>query len=554
MSTLSSLVHELTKELKNEKAKITYLGRTKVEAKELLKKLEAGEFKQILDAKNEKVKLTKLSRFDLYRSSIKKTTIPTLKEYRIFCIIEDLNKKLEELDMKKISPSNLKKTKKKIEKFLTNLKNGVYDDLLIQENFWFWFFPETDVLLKWDSVRSNNYNLNELTLPNYIVFSVYCEIMKHIKRINGWKETFGSYYRTQFTDKKQTPTTKEELEIYKKIASELTRLNYDWREARNVVRKFYKLDIYEDYTFPHNIDKIKKIFIPKKKIVFPKFETAGECSYNITEVQARAEDLIELMTSNNIINIFLNKDRDKIDEYLRDMIFSQFDFERISKKISNRVRKEKLKDIFKNTDNYIETEVRELFRSFPKKTKDELYDLAYGVLSSLTEYQQGDKIKIYNDAIKMQDNLNCWEGIVSSNIINSVTISTGEIIYSLPSSDIKKEFYNFQQEYNYYNANSSSDFEYIEGCIEIIGNVMLSQIFLSGNKRTSKCLFNAMLVAKGITPPVLNFCEDELWEGFVLSRHNKYIKAKRMILEDCIKLNDYFNNPDYKSSVYKKTK
>lgn len=542
MSTLSLFVHELNNELKSEKEKISYLGRTKEELKELLKKLEAGEFKQILEVKNEDIKLAKLSKFDLYRTSINKTTQPTLKEYRIFCIIEDLNKKLEDLDTKKISSSDLKNKKEKIKKFLTNLNAGIYDNLLARENFWFWYFPETDVLLKWDSVRSKNYNLNDITLPNYIVFSIYYEIMKHIKRINSWKETFGSCYRTQLTDKKQTPPTKEELKIYKNIALELIKLNYDWREARNVVRAFNKLNIYEDNIFPHNIDKIKKTFLPKKNIVFPRFETKGQLPYNIKEIQRRAENLIELMTPNNLINIFLNKDKDKIDEYLRDMIFSQFDFDRISNNISGMVNVNKFKDIFKNAENYDEDLIRKLYNGFKKKTKDKLYDLAYGVLSSLTEYQQGDKIKIYNDALKIQDNLNCWDGIVSYDITNSITLSTGEIIYSLPRNDIKYEFYKFQQEYDYYNLNSSSDFEYIEGCVEIIGNVMLSQIFLDGNKRTSKCLFNAMLIARGITPPILNFCEDELWEGFVLSRHNKYLKAKKMILEKAINLSKNFQD------------
>lgn len=154
--------------------------------------------------------------------------------------------------------------------------------------------------------------------------------------------------------------------------------------------------------------------------------------------------------------------------------------------------------------------------------KQILSDLARGVLYSLTAYQEESHIKIYNDAINLQKALNCWRGTISYNNINSVRLSNGRVMYSIPYEDINNLYNRLQLKYDYFCKNSLSDLEYIEGCAEVAEGVITSQIFMEGNKRTTKCLFNAMLVARGIVPPILDFCDTEvnLFEQFACNCDN----------------------------------
>ena len=79
---------------------------------------------------------------------------------------------------------------------------------------------------------------------------------------------------------------------------------------------------------------------------------------------------------------------------------------------------------------------------------------------------------------------------------------------------------------------------------------MMAQIFLSGNKRTAKCLFNEMLISRGILPPVVDLNENELalWDSFVESRNLNYKEAKEQILEETKDMSiefseGYYDNP-----------
>lgn len=62
-----------------------------------------------------------------------------------------------------------------------------------------------------------------------------------------------------------------------------------------------------------------------------------------------------------------------------------------------------------------------------------------------------------------------------------------------------------------------------------MGNVVTSQIFREGNKRTAKCLFNALLMSKGIVPPIINFSKDnaKLWNDIACNIKNRYMKVKK---------------------------
>lgn len=171
-----------------------------------------------------------------------------------------------------------------------------------------------------------------------------------------------------------------------------------------------------------------------------------------------------------------------------------------------------------------------------------MYNIAFGTLYSLFGYYKESDIQILNEATNLQKKLNCWKGTVYYNDVNSGLLTNGERLYSTPYEDINRQYANFQKEYNYYCANSISDLEYIEGCTEIIGNVVTSQIFREGNKRTAKCLFNALLISRGIVPPIIDFNRDnaKLWNDFACNISNRYMSVKKDILNASLRTCEYF--------------
>lgn len=535
---ISKLKNELRYSKINERETI-YIGRTIKEAEELLEKLETGVFDQILFSTS--VRLEMLSKWDSDRVKTSNFNKPTLKDFRIYCFVEELNKKIEKVGFL----DKLRKSKKdKYLGFLDRLRNGTYDDILNEKDFWFWKSIDFDTFLSWDETRQNSSN-SKITLPNYIVFSVYKEIMSHVENVNHWKETFGTNYETRYTRHKQTPTTEEELQEFKSLAKELVEVNYNWREARNVVRYFRELEIYEDERFPHNFEDIKRIFSPKMNIVFPEFENMGECSHNIDEIIAKAKEISEWLNPDNFHTLFLNKNENEIDIYIRKMIISQFDFKILSKDSCSSLSEETIRDMLENPNNYSEYEIKNLLSNQNFKTRntmESLYDIVSGTLYSLYGYPKRSNIQLLSEATNLQKKLNCWDGTVYYNDFNSVLLPNGERLYSIPYEDIEVQYANFQKEYNYYCENSSTDLEYIEGCTEIIGNIVTSQIFRQGNKRTAKCLFNALLISRNIVPPIIDFNKDnaKLWNDFAYNINNKYMSVKKEILDASLRTNEYF--------------
>ena len=130
---------------------------------------------------------------------------------------------------------------------------------------------------------------------------------------------------------------------------------------------------------------------------------------------------------------------------------------------------------------------------------------------------------------------------------NYIVLPNGQKLGSMPAMDIVDSYARYQKEYDFYCENHSSDLELIEGCVEVMGNVVTSQIFKEGNKRTARCLFNAMMISNGIVPPIFNFTRDKLklWNDFACNRSNHYIPAKKAILDEAIRTKEYFPTIGY---------
>ena len=111
-------------------------------------------------------------KYDFERQGLTTLSEPSLKEYKIHSLKHDLNKKLSYLSLD--HPEEKEETyQRKIEELLANLISGVYDKLLLEKEFWFASSIEAETLLEWNEIRKNISQRNKISLPNYIVFSVY---------------------------------------------------------------------------------------------------------------------------------------------------------------------------------------------------------------------------------------------------------------------------------------------------------------------------------------------------------------------------------------------
>ena len=354
------------------------------------------------------------------------------------------------------------------------------------------------------------------------------------------------YIRTSGLE--QTPITIEELDRLRTIENEILSNNYDWREARSIVREYYSLEMYKDHKFPHNIDRILSCFRKNKNIVFDNYETNYSCYHNVEPIIERAKQLRDKLTPENLLFLF-NREEDDITAYIRRMIVSQFDGKLLANKDYS---EERVKYILNNPNEFSEKELNTFYKSIikSKETLKELYDIAIGTLYSIDSYK-GRKINILEDCIVLQKMLNCYRGIVSDYDFNSVKLPNGSRLFSIPAMDIDYAYSNYQKEYDYYCSNSSCDLEFVENCAEVIGNVVTSQIFREGNKRTAKCLFNAMMISNGFVPPIIDFTTDnqKLWHDFACNIDNYYTPAKKTIIQETIKTKEYFQTDGYFKTI-----
>ena len=104
--------------------------------------------------------------------------------------------------------------------------------------------------------RKNPY----ITEENYLVFAEIHALMTHVKRINKYPKTYNRYYQTSESWHEQTPTTKKEQHALEQLYKSVLSQNYTWREAREISSEVSKLNIYENYKFPHIIEEIKEAF------------------------------------------------------------------------------------------------------------------------------------------------------------------------------------------------------------------------------------------------------------------------------------------------------
>lgn len=429
------------------------------------------------------------------------------------------------------------------QRLFRDLYQGKYHSLF-EQSYWFGPNISTETLAHWMTKRKTQKSLGlptqEITLENYIVYAKLDEILKHTEYI---KEN-GQYY-ISLNGHTQTPPTSEEEEEIKKITQEVLSRNFTWREAREVNKAVnVKVKPFYNYKFPHDIEEIKEAFNPEVITYFDKIREDKTLQLDPTPLNVRAKEINDKLTERNIHRLFMMPATTPLEQYLRQMIFSQLDFVRIERKTET-TRKEVEKSLTEEL-----TLPREVIRKLFSDSKETniITGLTQGTLHSLTDSKKIDNI--LEEAKEIQREYNCWEGTVGYTDVNSVKLKNRDMIYSTYCEDIKDQYTGFQIQYDYL-YNNANDLEFVEGCVELLGGIMLSQIFRKGNKRTAKALFHKMLLSRNIIPPVLDFNENDsaLWDTFTDGRKERFEEAKLLILEKTIKTNQQLRNGEYNPNL-----
>lgn len=434
-------------------------------------------------------------------------------------LIRELQKQIK--NWKDTSENYYNCSKREMKDFLADIKVGHYDKML--NAAYYYSLPS---LIAWHKLRlkrqTQKMKISPITIENYKVFQEVKRILTHITNL---------IEDNTYTSKYQTPPTEEELKQILAMYQKVVMTNYSFDEAELVKKRVKNLHIYDSSRFPHNIEELSQAFFPQIKKQSVKYEK----SPLITEIEKVQETVGEIKTTivkKDIQEIFKTPPKTKEECYVRRMILSQIDIPALV--YENYIL------FFKPAIDMISTALsqrltltedeQELLWKDTYMRKTTILPLIMGVLKTLET--QEEKLDIKEELQKIQKENHCSGKTVTRPYQNMIMVNKNDFIYSIPPEEIPILYQNLQTKYDEL-YEEASNYEFVEGCIEIMGELMISQIFLEGNKRTGKCLFNKMLVSRKILPPVVDLNEEEanLWDLFVDSRSLAYQKAKEQILE-----------------------
>lgn len=420
--------------------------------------------------------------------------------------------------------------------FLKRFRIGIYDSG-IKGIFWFGPRVDVDLLVCWDADRRRGGNtFSNITEENLIAYTALRTIKDHITKIELFPIAYKEYNKTSLGEN-QTPMTPEEKEQFEQLYNNILTTNYNWRQAREIQKNFKTLNIYENKNFPHNISEIHECFTPTIKTIFPEFFDRGRCYFETIEFERKATQLADELSNEKLLTIFKTPSQSYIEEYLRHTILSQFNLKKLLQKAPQE-EKYMLTDELSKSTTLSETANEILFRH---ANIDDLVYLSKGILQSLTSPKKIVDIK--DSCQKHEINLN-------SRNSSKLYLPSGKEIPPLAENKQEKKFIRFQKKYEFLYKNAT-DLEYVEGCIEILGDLIIAQIYDHANIEISKCLFNTLLISRGILPPILNFYENNqyLLKKFIEGRENRSQTAIPKVLEQTIIQTEQLKNKEFKKPI-----
>ena len=100
-------------------------------------------------------------------------------------------------------------------------------------------------------------------------------------------------------------------------------------------------------------------------------------------------------------------------------------------------------------------------------------------------------------------------------------ISNRPVIHTIPFKEVPEAIKNLQIEYEKAYNSTQSEEKYIEQISKIYADFIFIQPYEDGNKRTAMCVFNSMLMSKGIVPPPISLTNDDQMVKAYYNAHEK---------------------------------
>lgn len=487
--------------------------------------------------------------------------------------------------------------KNSAEQFLEHLKKGKFDAVI---NNIYWYgdtIPNLENLLSWQERRTSSLekgkNVQKLTPENFIV---HCEVLKMINICKNELQPLSSHnYRYTTLSKRSA----ELLAIVEVIADKTITIEYSWRDALRIVEKFKAA-----YEYPVLLEEILQgdgitdffNHIEGSDKIGRRRNKRSEIPF----IKKIVNNTLKKLDFTNIGNMFSKPSSNYVEEYIRRMIISQLDIPELVH--HHRNTKIDFRDILSDNraltyeemilhvteamkkDNtfYDDKTIDFLFGNLVvdddtdystktmsenmKKSNLEAVNLSRGVLFSLTppekELNIKEMINQIQKALGIKPGRNGY--FIDEYDANRVYTPNGDTVFAMSYQDIPSQLILWQTKYKFL-YNNGTDAEFIKGCTEIMSEMSVSQMFVVGNKRTAKCLFNSMLISRGIVPPIIDMCENdyEFWDCIVDSREEGFrsVIERVLVLEETMieqfKKQEFgmpvINKPDAKRHIVKAT-
>lgn len=419
--------------------------------------------------------------------------------------------------------------------FLKRFRIGIYDCGL---NGVLWFGPKVnvDLLVSWDADRrKNKRTFSNISEENLIVYSVLFEIKNHLSKLELYPKAYGEYYKSPINQTIQTPASPDELTKYKALFKKVLTTNYTWREAREIRKQFKQFNIYENKDFPHNSTQLFNCFTPEIIKHFSNF-FPGKCIFDTTPIEKNVNKLLQNFNEKEIIKYINEENKSHIDAYIKRQMLSIIDF----KKIFSKKKKDYniLKKNFKNNQPFLPLNT---YIIFSLDTKKEILNLLTGLLSSLTAPKK--TINIPEKCQEFKEKLHCTKS-------HKLFLPDSTPVEPLLKEKHEKKFIRFQKKYEYL-YKKATDLEYVEACLEILGDFLTAQIYPVGNKEIAIFLFNTLLISRGLLPPVIDLNENDyfLLNLFTKDYNERYKEAIPLILKDTVNQTEQFENKKYEKPI-----
>ena len=111
-------------------------------------------------------------------------------------------------------------------------------------------------------------------------------------------------------------------------------------------------------------------------------------------------------------------------------------------------------------------------------------------------------------------------------------ISNRPVMHTIQFEEVPEAIKNLQIEYEKAYNSSQSEEEYIKQIAKIYADFIFIQPYEDGNKRTAMCLFNSMLMSKGIVPPPISLINDDQMVKAYYNAHEKdYEMLQNVVIE-----------------------